>query len=150
MSFCHGEMEVATATGIHVKKLQQTRIKHLKQGEHWDLCEQQVAYAPAGLAAVLEKITGQAIEPHVLALLTEKTVLSCLQKNGAEPLKATISRFFPNPHLVQIELPDGTLASLRVKTAAKFKRGMLVPVRLNDQTHVYELTRREPRFPGRW
>lgn len=149
-SFIHGEVELANATGIHVKKIQAARIKHLRQGEHWDLYQQRVAYSKPGLTAVLEKIAGQNLYTfHQLAALEDRT--SLIARDVPEPpLEATLQQFYPNPYRCRIRLPDGNDAPLRIKNKKNFRLGMKVPVRLNAAGGFYELTRREPRFPGRW
>lgn len=84
-------------------------------------------------------------------------------KEGAKgaPAKAsvevigTVRRFFPNPFIIEVEIAiPGTatprLAMVRVKSAKNFRRGMEVPLRLDVKSGRYELTRRLPRFPGKW
>lgn len=147
--FVHGELELAEATGVSVKVLQRTRVKFLKQGEHWDLQAMRVAYTKNGCALVLEKISGRPLDEPGLAAALKKSRLET-EPAGPAPVRACITKFYPNPWLMQVKLAGGELVNVRVKETKNLKRGMDVPLRWNERACVYELARRLPRYPGRW
>lgn len=147
--FVHGETELAAVTGASEKKLREIRARSLRQSTHWTLREQRVVYAAAGAQLVLEAWLGRELQPEELSAALEGSRLAEPQKK-VPPLIGKVTKTFPNPWLVQVQLPSTALVNLKVQSSKNFKRGMEVPVRVNEQG-VYELARRRcPRFPGRW
>ncbi len=148
--FVHGEVELAEAVGVPVRNFQKKRAKQLRQNEDWGLNVMRVAYTPLAVSRILDLVTGRAVPAGELADLLEKSLLGSGQKNGApEPILGRISRFFPNPHLLQVTLPNDAKVNVRVKTTVNFRLGMEAPVR-ELESGKYELAKKLPRFPGRW
>lgn len=149
-AFCHGEGELAVATGIAQKMLARAR-RQLRQGLDWDLRAGLVAYSARGLVAVLEKVTGKPAVDGVIAGVRiaelEKRV-GTLGFQEDKPINGMVTRLYPNRHLLQVHLQDGTTVNVRVKDSKNFRRGMVLP--LARSGGAYELARRLPRFPGRW
>lgn len=146
--FAHGEAELAEATGIHEKNLRRVRAQSLRQGDHWKLRDQHVVYSAVGAQLVIEKILGRDLKPEELAAALNASRLSePVEKFPA--VKAKVTKLYPNPWLIQVELPSGRCTNIRVKTSKNFRRGMEVPLRVLASGH-FELARRMPRFPGRW
>lgn len=147
--FVHGEAELAASAGIAEKKFRAERVRYLRQGEHWDIRGQRVAYTPAGLQLVLESLLGRECLAAELAAALNGSRLEEAKKAAPE-IEAKVVKTFPNPWLLRVELPSGTQVDLRVRSTENFRRGMVCPVRVNEQGQ-YELARRRtPRFPGRW
>jgi hypothetical protein len=149
-AFVHGEAELAAITGMHPKQFQKARIKHLAQGTHWDLNAMRVAYCEAGVSAVLEKICGRP-GPFSAELLDRSRLADpAAEKKEPAALIGKVTKLFPNPRLMQVQLDaDESLVNVSVKETKNFRRGMVVPVRL-DANGRYVLARRLPRFAGRW
>ncbi len=161
--FVHGEQELAEVTGIALKNLARTRTRQLRQGHDWQLNGVRVCYSRHGLAAVLEKITGAGVRDGIIAgvrlsELEQKTRLEGAGSAAAETppaaavviVQARVTRFFPNPHLLEATaIEGGRVVHVRVRETKNFRRGMVIPVQAG-MGGVYELARRAPRFPGRW
>lgn len=147
-TFTYGETRLAEATGIHEKNLRRVRAQSLRQNDHWKLREQHVVYSEVGVQLVIEKLTGRDMTTEELkAALAGSKLAELVEK--MPPLIAKVSKLYPNPWLMQVVLPSGRLADIRVKTSKNFRRGMEVPLRINARKN-YELDRRLPRFPGKW
>ncbi len=146
--FVHGESELAEVTGLHEKKLREKRSRHLRQGQHWEICAQHVAYTPAGAQLVIEAVLGRELTPEELGAALDGSRLA-VAKPAVPTLTAKVVKTWPNPWLLTVELPEGQPVNIRVKNSKNFRRGMECPVRLNNQGQ-YELARRLPRYPGRW
>lgn len=148
LHFVHGEAELAASAGIAEKKFRAERVRYLRQGEHWDIRGQRVAYTPAGLQLVLESLLGrECLAAELAAALNGSRLVEPEKK--APPLVAKVVKTWPNPWLLTVQLPEGRAVNLRVKSSKNFRRGMECPVRVNEQGQ-YELARRLPRFPGKW
>lgn len=146
--FEYGEAELAQALGVATKHFQRQRVKNLRQGVEWELVNLRVAYAKNGAARILELVAPTAITAPELALLLEKSRLKSGEKNGGE-IEAVVCRFYLNPRLMQVTLPNAAKVNVRVKETKNFRVGMEVPVRPLDNGG-YELARKLPRFAGRW
>lgn len=146
--FGYGESQLAEATGLHEKNLRRVRAQSLRQNDHWKLREQHVVYSAVGVQLVIERLLGRDMTAEELsAALNGSKLADPVEKTP--PLIGKVSKMYPNPWLLQIELPSGRFINIRVKTSKNFRRGMEVPLRINDRKN-YELARRLPRFPGRW
>lgn len=148
----HEEVAVAEASGLAVKLLRKARAA-LQEGPDFLKNGQKVGFTKKGLRAVLEAVSGLPLREELLEEIAQRTLpeqaLEEREAVAAEPdALAHVRRFYMNPRLVQIELPDKSLAPLKVRDSKNFRVGMEVPVRWNGK--VWELTRRLPRFPGRW
>ena len=147
--FVHGEVELAEAVGIAVRRFQKKRAKEMRQDVDWGLNLMRVAYAKNAVPRILDSVCGRAIEPQELTALLEKSCLETAEKSAPAIVEATVRRFFMNPHLMEVELPSKALVNVRVKTTANFLRGMQVPIR-EAAAGNWILARKLPRFPGRW
>lgn len=146
--FTYGEAQLAEVTGLHEKNLRRVRAQSLRQNDHWKLREQHVVYSAVGAQLVIEKLLGRDMTPEELrAALAGSKLAEVIEK--LPPLIGKVSKLWPNPWLMQVELPSGRFVNIRVKTSKNFRRGMEVPLRINKRNN-YELDRRLPRFPGRW
>jgi len=141
--FIYGEAEMAAALGLPVRLLQKNRTKKMAAGADWDLNGNRVAYSSAGAGQALQLLAYE-LENNPIGLpeLLEK---SRLRAEGELPeFNGTIKRFWPNPHLVDFELPDGSVARVRVQTTKNLRPGMTLPLtRTADGT--FELAGRLPR-----
>ncbi len=98
---------------------------------------------------MLEKITGKN-DLSISGIFDRSKTLAPRAALARPPLIGTVTNLYPNPHLLQVQLPGGALAHVRVKETKNFRRGMECPL---SQTHIkdlYNLARRLPRFAGRW
>lgn len=66
-----------------------------------------------------------------------------------EPSQGVVTTFWSNPRIVGIRVGDQA-GRLRVKDAAKFVKGMKVPVRLEQAPDLWVLTCRQPRWKGKF
>lgn len=146
--FAHGEAELAGVTGLAEKKLRGQRIRSLRQGEHWEIQGQRVAYTDLGAQLVIEALLGRELTPEELAGALDGSRRREPEKK-APPIVAKVTKTWPNPWLLTVQLPSAELVNLRVKTSKNFRRGMECLVRVNEHGQ-YELARRLPRFPGKW
>lgn len=143
--FPYLESEAAELSGLPLKKFAAARVRHLKQGIHWDLDGSQVAYCPEGLLAVIEQITGKNTGGELVLKFAQKTTAP------AEKLSAKVTRIYPNPHLLEARLEDtGELIRVRCRTTKNFRIGMELPVQTSGMAGIYDLARRLPRYGGRW
>lgn len=147
--FLYGETELAEAAGLAAKHFQRARVKNLRQGTDWDLVALRVYYTKNATARVLELVTQRAVPAAELTVLLEKSRLTDPKKNGAAEIEATVSKFYLNPRLLGVKLPNGAMVNLRVRETKNFRLGMEVPVRATA-SGGYELARKLPRFWGRF
>lgn len=146
-AFLYRESALVDATGIALKVFQRSRMASLKQGEDWATEGLHVVYAKNGLAKILELATGEKWPAEKMAAL-EKRLTAPAPEKTAPVVEGKVCKFYPNPKLLGVQLPD-RLVNILVQTTKNFRRGMAVPIRClpNDR---YELARRLPRFQGRW
>jgi len=109
----------------------------LQEGVDWHRVGTLVKWSPDGVARLLD-------------------MLQVKKKAGPEPKKTpavqvelTVDKIYPNPRLIGALTPDGDLVRVRVRDSHKFTRHMKIPCREIGEG-LYELTRKQPRFPGRW
>ena len=143
--FQHSERLLATATGIHTRLFANAR-RRLKQGIDWELVNGEAAYPQKKLTALLALLGVTTTEAEI-ATLAEKSRLTI-----ARPIEAKVSRFYPNPHLLQVRWTNGDrdhTADIIVTKRRRFRLHMTVPIRLNAHGK-YEMARRAPRQRGRW
>jgi hypothetical protein len=83
----------------------------------------------------------------------------CLEKNGADPpssgpefVELTVTRVYPNPHVIEACLETGEHVRVAVMRNTNFRPQMKIKARrpLPDGPELYRLEGRCPRFPGRW
>lgn len=149
----HSEEALHQATGIAQKKLLKTRMKKLTKGADWDYhAGNAVMYSKNGVARLLEAL-GLRDNVHLdkLADDTQAPPPEAPAAPKKPALEATVRRLVLNPHLLLANLEDGTEIRVRVRSSANFKPHMRIPVELRPGGgDVYTLTRKEPRFPGKW
>ena len=139
------ESLLATATGLPPRKLAQVR-RQMQQDTDWGLQSGEPAYAEKSVPALLE-LLGFRLSPSEVAVITQKS-----RRAKTPPIEARVSRFYTNPHLLQVRWKNGAgekTADLIVTHRDRFKPGMVVPIRFNAHGR-YELARRSPRAKGRW
>jgi hypothetical protein len=151
----HEEAAVAEATGIARGVLKTAREKIGAAIGLWAEVHGRVVYSFAGLRTVLETVAGDRLPDDLIDGVAARS--TCVEGNAAsaadaEDLQAQVVRFYLNPRLIQIRLLEGSkaLGNLRVRDTKNFRTGMVVPVRWEESIKAYVLTRRAPRFPGRW
>jgi hypothetical protein len=153
--FIFGESQLANVTGVTSKQFQMARKKFLKKGADWDMNGNHVAYSKNGLALVLLKLSFPGAEATAAANANldeiEKRALlpGCSEeKKEVPPIIAIVSRFYLNRCILGVTIPGVGLVQMKVSATKNFKRLMVVPVRKNGDK--WELTRKVPRFPGKW
>ena len=141
--FLYGETELAEALGLPIRLLQKNRSKKRSAGADWALNANHVAYTTAGVGRAVQllgpDLDGQIVD---LEILLDKCRL---RANGEAPeIKAIVARFFANPHLVELRLPDQTSCHVRVQTTRNLRPGMELRVTGTPATG-FELAQRLPR-----
>lgn len=145
--FQHGEKSLVLATGLGEERVVKGRLDGLERGRDWDYVGQAVAYSKNGLRRLMGFLgLSDAVDEGELEALT--VLVEAPAKKEAAELTAKVKRFFLNRHLLEAVLPDGTAIRVRVRDREKFKVGMEIPIAAAGE--VYVLTRKEPRWPGRW
>jgi hypothetical protein len=152
-AFRHGEAALATVTGLHPLALAEARKKTARQGTHWALVKNRVAYSEAGVRLVVEFLTGpiedEAIAGVPVAEVLLRSLLEELAPSPVPPVMGAVCAFYVNRQLIGVRLPDSTVVNVRVATAQNFVRGMEVPLKPLGEGR-YELARKLPRTPGKW
>ncbi len=153
-AFVFSEHVLAQATGLPPRTLQKNRVKKLARATHWEVVTSVVAYSADGLALALELATGKKIaDGSIAGIVIADLEKLCRIPDPADvvpppaPVEGKVVRFYPNGHLIGIQLPD-RLVNIVVRSTANFRKGMTVPVR--PAGNGWELARRAPRFFGRW
>lgn len=136
------EATIAEAMGIPATVLQTAR-KKMREGEEWGLMPSgKVGFAEAALDHLVQVLGGEKIAAEDLALLIEKT----RSANGST-VSARVTRFFRNPHVIEMELPDATKVNVWVRCTNKLRAGdqgtVLLLTRTTDGN--FELAQRLPR-----
>jgi len=160
MEFEHAERELAERLGVRQEVLKRIRKRRMKRGTHFDLVKGAIRYAEAGVAIVQQEL-GAGGAKKGAPRGEEQAVRDdrrwrrvFLLPRRAESLRARVERVavfkktFRNPHIIQCEC-QGELIRVRVRDNRNFRKGMEVPCR-QVKGDLYELTRRCPRWPGRW
>lgn len=144
--FEHPEAQLAKNLGVKKKRLATARFHGLIEGVDWAMVRGKVAYAKAGMAKLMGKLGLGDLQPEA-EMASEKKV-------PAANLTAVVLRTFTNRHLLEAELTleDGAKITVRVmvRDSKNFKRGMVLPLELKAGMELYTLTRKEPRWPGKW
>lgn len=146
--FIYGEQELAAELGLPASILQKNRTKKLASGTDWDLNKGRVAYSAPGAIRAVQLLTEQKMFGAPTTDLAEVEALiekSRLLVNGELPeVDGTIARFWSNPHLVDFELPDKTIARVRVQSTKNLRAGMVLKL-VKSPEGEYELAGRLPR-----
>lgn len=134
------EGRLALALGLPDTLLQGARKKTRPKSD-WLLVDNTVMYSAAGLRRVVELAIGDAdLSPDQWQDLEKKA----RRPLPASALNTIVARTFPNPHLVELTLPDKTAIRVRVQSSKALRPGMPLKVsRLPDGS--YELAQRLPR-----
>jgi len=143
LTFIYGESELAAALGLPVRMLQKNRVKKMSADADWALHGNHVAYSAAGVRRAVQ-LLGPELDGQIVDL--ETLLEKCrLRVNGErQELNATVNRFFPNPHLVEMRFPDQTTCHVRVQTTKNLRPGMVLRV-ASVTGGGYELAQRLPR-----
>lgn len=145
--FDHAEDSLAASTGIAKRTLAASRIKGLVKGVDWSYVGQAVAYSKAGMAKLMTAL-GMRDAVDLEELAADTTPVDKAKQEA--PIEGTVRRLFTNRHLVEVELEDKTRVRVRVRDSKNFKPGMAVPIRLEAGLEMWTLTRKEPRYYGKW
>lgn len=89
------ELDLVSELGINRSSLRRYRSSRMAEGVHWLRKGRTVCYTEEGAAAVREWRRGVSPPP--------------------EPDRGIILRQYPNPNLLRVELPDGSIANVRVR-----------------------------------
>lgn len=143
----YSEQLLATHLNVSRNSLEEFRSSELKKNEGW---------MKRGREIFLDEEAVRVLKEH---LGCENMDLSgCREKNGANPppadapIELTVSRVFPNPHLLECVKP-GTQERVRVRVISNknFRPRMTLKAKPDTVAPgLYRLEGRTPRFPGRW
>jgi hypothetical protein len=132
--------------GVTRNKLEDFRSQSLKKSVDWKKENRHVLLSEAAVKKILRDLGSPDLDYS-----------GCAQKNGDEPpgpeiLELTVTRVFPNPHLIEASLETGELVRVSVMNNKNFRPKMKVnPLSPRpDGPQLYRLQGRTPRFPGRW
>lgn len=162
------EKEVAERLGVSREQLKAIREGHMERGADFELAGGQICLSEEGVRklAVELGLTGKdgpaAGEQGELPLPAVPQAESPgapapnpLQRRlpaaagGQSVRMGRVKKRCKNKHIVLVE-SEGETVRLRVKDNAKFVKGFEVPMRLIQEPDIYELTRRAPRWKGKW
>lgn len=169
--YLFGEARLATATGVSLQQLTALRKQHLTRGSDWEMSGVFVAYSMNGFDRILAILkiaqnppSDASLPPDGvdIAALREKTRLASPDvgtppenpspEKSAPPLEAILTRFAMNRKMLFATLVDTakTPIQILVTDRTNYKLGMRVPVAKKTASAQYEVTRKNPRSPGKW
>lgn len=149
--FEYSEQHLAGATGVHLDHLRRSRMRVLDPTRDWVMKQSRVAYTSTAVLIVLGDLGLTDDEGQLVGLdLPEVLEKSRMVEAGeVEEVEAVVTRFWPNPQLIEARLPSGELVNVRVGHQKNLRRGMEIPIApLN--ANAWQMTRKLPRFPGKW
>jgi hypothetical protein len=132
--------------GVTRNALEGFRSHSLKKGVDWKKENRHVVLSDDAVKKILLQLGSPDLDYS-----------ACAQKNGDEPpapeiLELTVTRVFPNPHVIEACLDNGKLVRVSVMKNTNFRPKMKINARQPwpGGPELYRLEGRCPRFPGRW
>lgn len=148
MDFVKTEMEAAEEIGVSRDAVKEIRGK-LERGKDWDIVTGFVRFTREGMHALIDLVMGKKTE------LPERTIKGLLEPHREEPkLEVTmiVKRFFKNPRILGCVIKGNEAAGMmrvQVQSTKNFVLRMEIPARW-VKADLWELTRKCPRYRGRW
>lgn len=155
-SFVYTERDLADKIGITAKAARELRRDLLEQDIDWQRNTTGIFYSPSGVARVLAalKISVDAAvfllrqgPPPAQKIAPDSRVEA---KDAAAYGEAVCLRTYPlNARIVLARLGESDVR-IRVADSKNFVSGMILPIRRIEGSELWELTRKAPRFRGKW
>lgn len=143
--FDNDERRLIESVNLKKRVLKEAR-KKLTHGVDWVRKGGLVLYSGSGIQKLL---THLGVSPSPTLDLDKKKTVAAASAPGPT-LQATCIKKFPNTRLVEARIGEETVR-VRVRDSKNITLKMVLPVRLtSDGSGMYELTRKAPRFVGRW
>lgn len=151
--FSINEKKAAMLCGLNRRRtFQSARIKFLKNGVDWLNKNNQIFYTIPGLKKAMHHIGVP--NKEALMIVGELTKEAIVPPPELPPVSErrladlTVLRTCRNTKIIIAEL-DGVEQRIKVKSSQNFIKGMIAPCR-HIKENLWELTKRCPRWRGRW
>lgn len=142
------EARVARWLGVARARVRRMRSRALREGEHWQVIQQDIVYTVAGLQRLRDLLTSTGELPRTVNQVAEPDEPAA----PAGPPKRTqgkVVRVYPNRRLLQVSLKDAGPVLVLVRDNSNFIAGMVIAVTHDARANQWQFCGRLPRAKGR-